>query len=57
MRLTQNIRVVQEILGHQSITSTQIYVHPNEDDKKNAIDLLNDSAGSTDLLVESALSA
>jgi len=32
-----NIRTVQELLGHESVTSTQIYTHPNEDDKKNAI--------------------
>ncbi len=36
MRCT-NIRVVQELLGHASIQSTQIYTHPNGDDLKSAI--------------------
>lgn len=39
MRVT-NMRTVQELLGHSYITSTQIYTHPNEDDKKQAIQLL-----------------
>lgn len=36
LRVT-NMRTVQELLGHNHITSTQIYTHPNEDDKKQAI--------------------
>lgn len=36
-----SIRLVQELLGHKSIASTQIYTHPNSDDLKNAIQTLD----------------
>lgn len=36
LRVT-NMRTVQMLLGHSCITSTQIYTHPNEEDKKKAI--------------------
>lgn len=36
LRLT-NIRVVQELLGHVSIKSTEKYTHPNHDDLTDAI--------------------
>lgn len=36
MRVT-NQRVVQQLLGHKSITSTQVYTHPNGDDLRKAI--------------------
>jgi len=39
MRVT-NIRVVQEIAGHTNIASTQIYLHPNNVDLKQAVDKL-----------------
>lgn len=39
MRLT-NIRVVQEIAGHTNIASTQVYLHPNSVDLKQAVDKL-----------------
>jgi len=35
-----NIRVVQELLGHKSITSTQIYTHPNSTDLREAINAI-----------------
>ena len=33
-----NARVVQQLLGHQNLSSTQIYCHPNGDDLKKAIE-------------------
>jgi len=35
-----NIRVVQQLLGHSSLQSTQIYTHPNSIDLRNAIDAI-----------------
>lgn len=37
MRLT-DIRTVQTLLGHSSISSTQVYTHPDADDLKEAIE-------------------
>lgn len=39
MRKT-NIRIVQQLLGHRSITSTQIYTHPNNVDLSKAIEAI-----------------
>jgi len=40
MRQT-NIRVVQQLLGHKSISSTQVYTHPNSEDLTNAIEAIS----------------
>lgn len=35
---TCSIRIVQELLGHKNLSSTQVYTHPGMDDLKNAIE-------------------
>ena len=43
MRKT-SIRIVQQLLGHKSLSSTQIYTHPNSQDLKEAISTLDVTA-------------
>ncbi|MCK5612170.1 phage integrase family protein [Candidatus Pacearchaeota archaeon] len=39
-----NMRVAQQLLGHKSIASTQIYTHPDSDDRKEAITAISEGA-------------
>lgn len=52
------IRLAQELLGHSSITSTQIYTHPNSDDMRRVIKSLELSEQERHLMItDSSLDA
>jgi len=48
MRIT-NARVVQQLLGHKHLSSTQIYMHPNQDDLKTAVESLDTNQPNKDV--------
>ncbi len=40
-----NLKIVQEFLGHYSLQTTQIYLHPSSSDKVDAVEVLNFTSG------------
>lgn len=47
LRVT-NIRIVQELMGHSKLNSTQIYTHPNANDLRTAIDKMSNTGKGCD---------
>lgn len=40
---TKDVVALQKVMGHSKITTTMIYVHVNEQDKRKGMDIMNDS--------------
>ena len=42
-RQTKDVVALQKIMGHSKVTTTMVYVHVNEQDKRTGMDIMNDA--------------